>query len=184
MQAEPLPSPGTAIMARRKPSSIELVLFALVAFAASALVIYWWLTFDGIPPRERLASASGTVSEVRSVRRHLRFRLAGQPGGFEYEKNRGEVTSLQDALQTAGTQVVSVLYDPQYGPEVLQRYEVYQDVYEVAIDGRMVRSHADVAAAWRTHYAMGAGFGVLLALAGAAALLAATGKPPLRRRRH
>ncbi len=118
-----------------------------LGFVVSGLALHAWLGFEGIPPRAVLQAAQGRVAWVEG-RRDLRFGLQGEPGAFAYPSINGAVGAAGTALRSARRPEVTVLFDPRQGGVA---GDGRRDVFELAVDGKTVVSHAQVAASRTTN---------------------------------
>jgi len=133
-----------------KPTRAKNALFAGLCFALSALMLYSWITFEGIPPRSDLQSATGHVTWVRSEKYGIKFGLDGIPESFDYASKGNAMGLVYDTLSRSPSPVVTVLYDPNSSGGPIYSKENYFSVFELEIAGTLVRSHEEIAGAWRS----------------------------------
>lgn len=125
----------------------ELRLVA-VASLLLALVIGWLsISTTGIPPRAELGTASGRVEWVSLERYGVEFAFVGDARLFDYPSKANAMGNVESALRQSAGRKVTVLYDHEtHGPAYSDRR--LHTVYEIAVDGRVVRSYDAVRAAW------------------------------------
>ena len=142
----------------------QLAAYAVLSLALSVGAIYSWATFSGIPARDSLLSASGTVEWVQEYRYGIRFALKDVPRRFVYLSKGNAMGTVAAALASNGKHAVTVVYDPKRSGGPLGSSEKYFDVYEISAGGKTVRSHEQVASAWRSDERVGLylGFAFLL----------------------
>jgi hypothetical protein len=131
-----------------------LIAYALLGFTLAAAALYAWASFDGIPPRHMLASASGEVEWVKPEKYAVRFKLNGEPKLFSYASKGNAMDHVRDALSRSSAPVVTVLYDPTDSHEPVYSRDTYFSVYEISLRGEAVRTHAQVASAWASDTAI------------------------------
>jgi hypothetical protein len=134
----------------------KLGFFAALGFAMATATLVPTLDRDaGIPDVSALAEAHGRVTIVGSLKHGVKFRLQGQAGIFEYPSKAGGNGVVESALRAAGTREVSVLFNPE-PREPLFSAEPYYDVWQVAIQGKPVRTFEKSKDGWRSDNAVGA----------------------------
>lgn len=135
-------------------------LIAFVCASLGVLLLYVCL-FTGIPPRESLVSASGTVKwvEIRGGRRQdeLHFGLVGEQKTFTYLSKAGARNDVVKALRRDGD-VLYILFDPD------DAHMGSHIVYEIADPLVTIRSYDEVQSSWESHHTIGAWFGALFLL--------------------
>lgn len=124
--------------------------FAVLSFLLSGAALCSWATFDGIPPRSELQSASGAISWVEDSRYGIKFGLDGVAGSFNYASKGNAMDLVHDALSHSNRSVVTILYDPSSPSGPIHSNETYYGVFELSIAGKPFRSHDQIAAAWRS----------------------------------
>ncbi|WP_133477289.1 hypothetical protein [Cognatilysobacter segetis] len=149
-----------------KPTRVKNAVFAALSFLLSALMFYSWATFDGIPPRAELQAASGKVSWQESGRYGIRFRLEGEPKAFDYASKGNALGLVQNSLSRRDRPVVHVLYDPNSASGPIYSKDTYYSVYELSVAGESVRSHEDIARAWRSDEEVAVWLAALFVLSG------------------
>jgi hypothetical protein len=108
---------------------------------------------SGIPDRSALREAHGRLTSLDPQRYGIRFRLDGRAETFDYpSKARGRDVA-EAALRAAGNRDVSVLFVPNprkpwFGSDA------YYDVWQLAIDGKTVRTFAESKEGWRSDNAI------------------------------
>lgn len=143
-----------------------LFLLGLLTIVLGGLALWSWFVFDGIPARESLARAAGTVDRVQSTRRTLRFALNGSPLLFNYSSKGGEVGLVHETLVREDRPVLEVVYDSREPFTPLFSDEKYYSIYELTANGEIIRSHADIGAEWATDQAYGLLLGIVLLTVG------------------
>jgi hypothetical protein len=113
-------------------------------------MFYSWATFDGIPPRSQLKTASGPVSWVRDGKYGITFGLDGVPQSFEYASKGNAMGLVHDTLSRPERPVVTVLFDPGSPSGPIYSTDEFHSVFELSVAGRPLRSHDQIAAAWRS----------------------------------
>lgn len=113
------------------------VLFLAAIFAVASL--------DMPPARAELVTITGSLEQVipatggkNSI--PTRFRLKGSDVLFQYLSKSGEAGLVESRLKLSGANAVRVLVEPN---------DAFATVYEIEVDGRLVRSNEEIAAAWR-----------------------------------
>jgi hypothetical protein len=130
------------------------ILSGLTLFLA-ALTFYSWTTYKGLPPRDALLGASGQVTWVQKYRYGVRFRLSGNDRAFVYYSKGGAMNKVAAALGRTDAPQISVLYDPNSAGGPAGSAVKYFSVFEIAANGTMVRSRAEVERAWQADQSLG-----------------------------
>ena len=138
----------------------------MLSFVLSALMLYSWITFDGIPPRSALQSATGKVNWVQSGKYGIEFRLEGEQKSFSYASKSNAMGLVYDTLDRSDHPVVTILYQPADPSGPIYSKDRYYGVFELAVDGKPVRTHAEIAQAWKSDEQIAAWLSVALALSG------------------
>jgi hypothetical protein len=141
-----------------QPTRAKNWAFAALSILLSGFMLYSWATFRGIPPRAELQSASGQVSWVKSGRYGIRFGLDGVPTTFDYSSKGNAMGLVREALLRKDHPVVTVLYDSSKTD--------YHPVFELALSGKPIRSHEEIADAWQADENVALWLGVAFALGG------------------
>jgi hypothetical protein len=136
----------------------------LIAFAAAvlgALLLYACL-FTGIPPRERLISASGTVEwvETRGGKwrsDEIHFGLVGEQKNFIYLRKAGAQDDVLKALRRESA-VVSILFDQE------DAHMGSHIIYEIADPVMTIRNYDEVRSSWEANHSIGVWFGAFFLL--------------------
>ena len=81
-----------------KPTRRMNAIFAVLSLLLSCLAFYSWATFEGIPPRSDLESATGQVSWVQNGKYGIKFGLAGVPKSFDYASKGNAMGLVHDTL--------------------------------------------------------------------------------------
>jgi len=113
-------------------------------------MLYSWTTFEGIPPRSELQTASGPVSWVRDGKYGIKFGLDGVPQSFDYASKGNAMGLVHDTLSRPDRPTVTVLYDPNSPGGPIYSNDTYYDVFELSIAGKPFRGHDEIAAAWQS----------------------------------
>ena len=132
----------------------KLIFGAVLGFALSGLMLYSWLTFEGIPPRSALESATGKVEWVQDGRYGIKFRLAGSPQMFEYLSKGNAMGLVYNTLARLDHPGVTILFDPKAAGDS-------NLVYELSMSGQPFRSHQETAHAWASDERIGGWLGVI-----------------------
>lgn len=149
-----------------KPTKAKNSVFAALSFLLSGAMLYSWATFEGIPPRSELQTASGVVSWVKSGKYGVKFGLDGSPQSFDYASKGNAMGFVRDALSRPGRPVVTVLYDPSSPGGPIYSSDTYYGVFELLIAGKPIRSHDEIAEAWRSDQNVSVWLAVWFALIG------------------
>lgn len=125
---------------------------AFVSALSFALAIFLSMNLDprsGIPRESDLLEASGGVAWLRQGKYGTRFGLAGVERQFTYSSKSNGMDVVSSALRGADGSSVSVRYEAEaFGP--LFSDQRYHRVWELKVGGRIIRSHAESAAAWES----------------------------------
>jgi hypothetical protein len=128
-------------------SRVQLVGAAILGYALTGFVAWHWKFASGVPERAGLATAQGRVAWHESDKYGVEFGLEGSELAFDYASKANGADVVRSALAHADRRVVTVLYGHEvHGPVGTDERLHY--VYEIAVDGRIVRAYADVRAAW------------------------------------
>ena len=141
-----------------------LLFFATLGLCVAAVMTYAWVSADGIPARESLAEASGRVEWMRVGKYGVKFGFDGDDRLFEYLSKANAMDRVVEALRRTDSPLVTVRYQDRNRKGVSYPQDIHRGVFEVAIEGRMIRSHAQVAAAWAADDALSpwlAGFSLI-----------------------
>lgn len=88
-------------MARPPSTWLQSTVYAAVALALSAWLIFGFSPQRGVPDRSSLQSATGDVAWLESSKYGLSFGLQGHDLRFVYSANSGDVTRVQRHLRSA-----------------------------------------------------------------------------------
>lgn len=133
----------------REYGPARLASFAVAGFALAAVTLPSAIDPDaGIPRMSALGEASGRLESIDARKNGVRFRLAGRTESFEYPANGRGYGIVESALRTAGPRNVAVLFDPKARLPAAGAGSCH-DVWQVAIDGQIVRSFREVSDGWR-----------------------------------
>lgn len=134
----------------------KLVFYAALSFAMATVMLVPTLDRDaGIPDVSALAEAHGRVACVGSLKHGVTFRLLGRAGIFEYPSKAGGNGVVESALRSAGNRGGSVLFNPEPRTPLFSS-EPYYDVWQIAIQGKPIRTLAKSRDGWRSDNAVGA----------------------------
>ncbi len=144
-------------------SVAQLVMFSVLSAVLAALCFSQLGESNGIPEQQGLASDRGTVASLEKYKYGVRFSLSGQGRHYNYpSKAKGKGVVLE-ALSGAGRAEVQVRYSPRgYSP--LFKSEQYFDVWELAIDGRTIRTFQESTEGWRSDNAITPWLGAIFLL--------------------
>ena len=131
----------------------KLWILAALSAVLACVAAPWFGPDDGIPNPSDLASATGHVAWVGGHRYGVKFRFAGDQRVFDYPSKARANGLVQDALSGAASQSVIVRFNPNPRRPLLIEDYVF-DAWEIAIDGKVVRSWADSAEGWRSDNAV------------------------------
>ena len=118
--------------------------FGVVCGVFLAVVTGWqvWSGLDnGLPPYHVLRDASGRLVQIEMRRGDVFLILAGQRRRFDYLSKAGDFGSVEDALVPG--QQITLWIDP-------ADIDRTPTIYQLEVNGRMLRSYADVRDAWRS----------------------------------
>ena len=135
-------------------SPASLGILAVLSFAVAALALAPALNRDhGIPDMSKMTEAHGRVVSVsKNDKSSVRFRLHGRAETFAYligARGSGVVVS---ALIEAGDRKVAVLFNPT--PIAPPFSSDYHEVWQLAIDGKSVRTSAETMEGRRANNAL------------------------------
>ena len=135
-------------------SAVKLGALAVLAFALAAVMALPAFRHDtGIPDMSELVKAHGRVRYVHQEKYGVKFRLYGHTETFAYPSKARGYDIVASALATAGDREAALLYHPS-GQTALLRSEPYFDVWQLAIDGKAVRTFAQSREGWRSDNAI------------------------------
>jgi len=149
-----------------KPTRAKNAAFAALSFLLSGAMLYSWATFKGIPTRSELQTASGPVSWVQNGKYGVKFRLDGVQQSFDYASKSNAMDLVHDTLSSPDRPVVTVLFDVSRSGGPIYSNDTYYGVYELSIAGKPLRSHDQIAAAWRSDESLAVWLAAFLALSG------------------
>jgi hypothetical protein len=84
----------------------------------------------------------------------VKFRLYGRAETFDYPSKSGANGAVESALVAAGHREVAVLFNPNPRTPWFSS-DAYYDVWQLAIDGKSVRTTAESKDGWRSDNAVG-----------------------------
>lgn len=129
----------------------RLGLVAALSFVLAAFTLGAALDPEaGVPSEAALARAYGRIAHVSAERYGVKFRLQGRAEIFDYPSSAGGSDHVEAALLAAGNRGLALLFDPVprrpwfgSGP--------YYDVWQLAVDGKTIRSVAESKQGWRAN---------------------------------
>lgn len=132
----------------------KLGAFALLSFVLAGVALFPALNRDaGILNISAMTQAHGRVVSVSPEKYGVKFRLDGRAETFSYPSKARAYGVVQSALTAAGNKEVAVLFDPK--PNIpWSNSDSYYDVWQLAIDGKNVRTVTESAEAWRSDNAV------------------------------
>ena len=148
------------------PPKRQYGFFAILSFVLSAMMIHSWATFEGIPSRSHLLSASGPVAWVQDGKYGIKFGLRGVQQSFDYASKGNAMGLVYDTLSRPDHPVITVLYDPDSAGGPIFSKDVYYSVYELSVAGKPFRAHAEINRAWRSDETVGGWLGVVFVAMG------------------
>jgi len=144
----------------------QTLLIGVVSLAMGGGICFLTTHNIGIPPASSLAVATGTVDWVRRERYAITFGLQGQARAYRYSSKANAMGLVLDRLAGAGRQPVRILYDAVHPSGPVWSDDKYNDIYELSVGGVMVRSHANMAAAYAADDRLGYWLGGAFVVAG------------------
>ena len=136
------------------PSRCGLAALAVASLALAILIAFVADPEEGAPPKHTLHEAVGAVAWSEGGRRSVRFGLSGTDLSFSYASKSGSHYFVKRQLSAAVRAPVRVLYERNDAQPRLWADRVNQRVYEIEVDGRLVRAWRDVDAATRRNNAL------------------------------
>ena len=133
--------------------------FAVLSACLSALMLYSFATYDGIPDRSLLTTAGGRIAWVEHTRHVITFKFEGDDASYAYLSSNGAMGAADSALEREAT--VTVRYAPRLESD---NGDATRDVLEVEAGGHVMRSHAEIAASRASNRRIGGGLGIAFAL--------------------
>lgn len=138
-----------------------------------ALTIWWKVDpRSGAPAIESLVRLEGAVASVEAGRKRVSFRVKGYPNRIRFGSKGGGLRVVERALNEAisrGGIAVALVDRREFRPFVVGDATV--TAYELAIDGRMIRSWHETDAAYRRNNRLAPWLVGSLAIGGAALLV-------------
>lgn len=123
---------------------------------------------SGVPDRAALASATGQVQSVIKGKSSLGFALKGDAHHFHHLSKSGAFPLVYQALSGAGSERVTVLYDPAQSWQPAFDDKAYHTVYEIRVSERTLLSYEQARDAWQTDQGIGKWLGMAPLLIGVA----------------
>ena len=129
-----------------------LGILAVLSFAGAALALAPAFDRDhGIPDMSKMTEAHGRVVSVsKSSKSGTKFRLHGRAETFKYPLAARGYGVVASALAAAGDRKVTVLFDPRPNTPPFSS-DAYYEVWQLAIDGKSVRTTAESMEGWRSN---------------------------------
>ena len=149
-----------------KPTKRKNMAFAALCFLLAGFALYSWLTFEGIPPRSALQSASGKVSWMQKDKYGVKFGLTGVSKSFIYASKGNAMGLVRETLSRSDDPVITVLYDPNDPSGPIFSKDTYYSVFELEVGGTPFRSHAEIAEGWQSDQNFALWLAAVLALIG------------------
>ena len=134
---------------RSDHSRAKLWGIALLSLALSAGMFYAWASFDGLPPRESLRSATGQIDWVRANKYGVKFALQGSERAYAYH-SKGSALGIVKYVLVNTREPITVLYDPENAGGPIYSDEVFHDVYELSSPAGAFRRYEDIEDAYRS----------------------------------
>lgn len=136
--------------ARRSPALIAILLLAALFGAGLCLTS---LVLEDIPQYDRLELATGEVEWTKEGQDNVRFALRGETRVYAYYSKEGALGPVGRSLKSAGVSTVSLHYSPVFHTALVggAGYEVW----DIAIDGRPVRTYAEIRRSYHADNVLG-----------------------------
>lgn len=102
------------------------------------------------PDVPALTEAKGTLVWVGGHRYGIRFRLAGRQETFDYRSKSGELSVVRSTLIQGQGKPIAILFNAIPHESGLSD-ELRNDVWQLSVNGRPVRTLSEVKEAWRSN---------------------------------
>jgi hypothetical protein len=136
-------------------SPAKLGAYAALCFALAVATVGASLDLDdGIPDISSMAEAHGRVLNVSPYKYGVKFRLHGRAETFNYPSKAKGYDVVESALVAAGNGTVAVLFNPTPNTP-WSGADAYCDVWQLAIDGKSVRTVEESIKGWRSDNVIG-----------------------------
>ena len=124
---------------------------AIVSIVLAAFGAYLGIDPKGVPAREQLRNAAGTVTWAQKDRHMLVFSIDSMESAtFAYHSKAGSMSAVQSDIARGKREGVAVLFDPEDRMGPVWRDDGAFPVYQLKVAGRTIRSLEDVDRAWRS----------------------------------
>lgn len=134
-------------------SPTELGALAALGFVLAGAMLEPTLDRDaGIPDISLMSEAHGRVMSVSPHKYGVKFRLYGRAETFDYPRKAGGNGVVESALVAAGNKEVAVLFNPT--PRTPWFGADAYDVWQLAVNGKSVRTAAESKEGWRSDNAL------------------------------
>jgi hypothetical protein len=132
----------------------------LLLIGIAGLFFSFELINGKFPPQSSLTMVTGRLNYVERVTtKHslsaVRFTLASDPRHFQYTNRSGAIDQVLEALQKAANSQVRVAFDPADSHTPWFEDRALYSVYELAVDGRIVRSYSQAVSSSNTDDSIG-----------------------------
>ena len=136
-------------MSPRRYSRNFLRATGVLGIVLSAGMFYAWASFDGLPPRASLRTATGHVQWVRSDKYGVKFALDGSERAYKYYSKSGAMGAVESNLVHA-REPITVLYDPASPSGPIYSDEEFFEVLELSKPAGPIRRYEDVEEGYRS----------------------------------
>lgn len=123
-----------------------------------------------MPPQGSLVSASGAVKSVIKQKSSVKFSLQGERH-FQHLSQSGDLRTVYEALSAAGSETVTVWFDPEQSWQPAMDENAYHTVYQIHVAERTLLRYEQVRAAWQVNQQIGKGLGMAFLFVGAALVI-------------
>jgi len=126
------------------------LLIAIVCVFIGVVMLYVNITEDngGVPYKHSLIPLVGKTLWVNDGKYGIKFKLDGSNIFLNYPSKIGSMSKIYEALKNSKNQDVSVLYE-QTIPRKGFEGDVYHNVWQIVIDGRVIQSYENAEKSWR-----------------------------------
>lgn len=121
---------------------------------------------SGVPRPEDLKRETGMVGWVQQYGYGVRFGFAENTRLFDYPSKGRAVGFVNDSLESAGDDIVSVLYDPAGSSRPIYTNREYFNVWDLQIAGQPIRTYEEITLAWQRDDLIGQLLGAVLTMYG------------------
>ena len=139
-------------------TSRSMLVCSALLFVLAAM--FYLLSQGEPPPKERLATAGGTLRYVEGVYRRanlasVRFGLETDGRNFQYHSKLGRQDLVYEALSRAERSEVTLWFDASRSNSPMFDGRSFHTVYALNVDGVTVRSYESVLDSWRADNKVG-----------------------------